>query len=130
MALVGLKILICEFSSSATTIPASVDGLRIKELVAKIIAHKMRNMKQRSAKAAETQPESQPEEYSDLPRQDRKGLLPSNIVDLEDFDVDAASDMLTAELQDKDREKNSTIKEEVIETQQYMHSRRGLRFLS
>jgi hypothetical protein len=107
-----------------------VDDLRIKELVAKIIAHKMRNMKQRSTKAAEARAESQPEDSSDLPRQDRKGLLPSNIIDLEDFDVDAARDVLPAEPQEKDREKNSAIREEVIETQQYMHSRRSLYILS
>lgn len=107
-----------------------VENLRIEKLVARIIAHKMRNMKQRIAKAAENLPKSQPEDSSDLPRQNREDPLPSNITDLEDFDVAAASDMLTAELQDKDREKNSTMRKEVTEYQQYLHSRRGLYFLS
>jgi len=90
----------------------------------------MRNIKKQDAKVAEAEPESQLEDSSDLLHQYQKGALPSNIIDLEDFDADAASDISTAQPQEKDREESSTFKEEMIETQQYVHSRIGLSSLS
>lgn len=83
----------------------------------------MRNMKKRHTESAEGELELQLEDSSDLLRRYQKG---TNIIDLEDWDVDAACDILTTQSQQKNGEKNRTFKEQMIESQQYIHSRIGL----
>ena len=104
---------ICEFPLHDSAL-LFANCLSIKELVAKIIALEMRNIKKQNARAAEDQSESQPEEHLNLPLQDQESPLPSHIVDLEDFNEEVSNGTLKG--QSKGKENEATVKKEVQET--------------
>ena len=99
----------------------SVNDARIEELVAKIIAHKMRNIKEQKARTAETRPEPesdlQPKDSSDPLPKDTQGPISSHIIDLDDFNSDVANDNHAKQPEGE----NFTIKNEVLDNGQYVH---------